>query len=100
MCEEDEELAPRMHILLRKAKLQVAKIKERVISICFCEDSRYPPLQAADLLGHVVFQEMKKRMGLRSNGAAELFPVLIPESNAQVQFISGTTQDRLAAASR
>jgi hypothetical protein len=59
--DENDEQSVRFYQMLRKMKLEIPEVKERITSICFCNDVAHPALQAADLIACVSRKEADRR---------------------------------------
>jgi hypothetical protein len=52
VLDDNEQTAVTCYQLLRKLRLLKPELKKRISGICFVEDSRYPGVQAADLIAY------------------------------------------------
>jgi len=90
--DEEDGQAARFYQMLRKMKLAAPEIKQRVTSICFCNDVAFPPLQAADLLAYFSRKEAERRFFGREYEFRRLhseFETVHPESGKHLHFAGG-----------
>jgi hypothetical protein len=62
ICDDDQEYSMECYKILNRVRNSDSRIKEKVFSICFADDKKYSPLQAADLLAYLTRQELMRRM--------------------------------------
>jgi hypothetical protein len=53
ICDDEQQLAIGCYKLLNKLKARHAGLRKKIAGICFMNDEKYPPVQAADLLAYV-----------------------------------------------
>lgn len=56
-CDDEEETAFPIYRLWRKVRIRNPELAKKVVSICFCDDSKYPALQMADLFANTCYRE-------------------------------------------
>lgn len=62
VLDDNEQTAVTCYQLLRKLKLLKPELKKRISGICFVEDSRYPGVQAADMIAYEARRLMVGKM--------------------------------------
>jgi hypothetical protein len=63
VLDDSEQYAMKCYSYLSKLKQRNGYVKERISSITFADDSKWYPLQAADILAYAVCNELKKPEG-------------------------------------
>ncbi len=53
---DESDNAPRLYDRYRLLKAESAEYREHLSSLCFCDDRRHPPVQAADMLANIALK--------------------------------------------
>jgi hypothetical protein len=77
--------APRLYSRYEAMKRENDELKSHLGAICFCDDRRHPPVQAADMLGNVVLKSFRK---FESGGD-------MPRALRELTFVDGQSRLRI-----
>jgi hypothetical protein len=78
---DEAENAPRLYSRYAAMKSENDELKAHLGAICFCDDKKHPPVQAADMLGNVVLKTWRK---INSNGP-------LPKAFQELTTLNGAT---------
>jgi hypothetical protein len=76
---------PRLYSRYEYMKRQHAELKAHLGAICFLDDKRHPPVQAADMLGNIVLKSSKAFMA----------GLPLPRSMQELTFVNGVSKFQL-----
>ncbi len=100
MCDDDQDTALNFYQLYRHFKKTDLVLRKKFVSLSFSDDSRYPALQAADLIAGLIRLDALRRFGYHPHDFKILVDYLMREDksrklNWQICFADKSTMDNL-----
>jgi hypothetical protein len=97
VLDDDERTAVTCYELFRKLRLWKPEIKKRISGICFVEDSRYPGVQAADMIAYEARRLMFEKKTKGTAIPTGLYVALTRGCDHQPLFYDAATLDKMAS---